>query len=73
MTDTRNFLTHVDPKLAKKAVKGEELINITHTLMLHSEGRILKEMGASSVVRKDFLDRMIMLKGPRPLKHLPKA
>jgi len=45
--DTRNYLTHYDKSLWKKAVKGEDLYWLTYTLEVLLQTCFLKELGFS--------------------------
>jgi len=45
--DTRNYLTHFDPELEQRAVKGKELYDLTSRLKVLLQTIFLKELGLS--------------------------
>lgn len=56
---TRNFLTHYDKSLEKRAAKGEELYWVTQKLKIIIEIILLKEIGIDSEIIKNVISRNI--------------
>ena len=55
--NTRNYLTHYDPKLKDKSVRNEELYNLIKKLELLAELCLLTEIGFSSKELKDIYSK----------------
>lgn len=55
--DTRNYYTHYDEKLKKKAAMGQELFNLTQKLKMLLELCFLKEVGFDEITMKRLIER----------------
>jgi ApeA N-terminal domain 1 len=55
--DTRNYFTHYDESLKKKAAKGIKLFRLTHGLSYLLQACILDELGISPEKQKELFER----------------
>jgi hypothetical protein len=65
VADTRNYLTHHDDRLRKKAATGEDLLHLGNMLMTLLECCILEELRAGASLTRKFVDRAIMMRSLR--------
>ena len=53
--DTRNWLTHYDPDMEKKAASGSELLLLTESVTALLEACILRDLGLNEDERMERL------------------